>query len=1639
MLTAILLAVMSVNSYAQNYLKTFRSAAFPSRLGSLMLFSGDDGSHGVELWKSDGTSLGTTLVKDIQSGLASSNVSSLFPFNGKVYFSANNGLLGDELWCSDGTAEGTYMVKDIHTSNDVGFNNSSPREFTEWKNDLYFIASNSDSKDVLYKSNGTANGTVPLIDDAYFQASQLTKVSSGLYFTAYDRRQLWYSDGTKTGTKPIDVDDYTIIELLTECSGKLVFVTSETYYKGKFNLYIINYPGSKPVKLHTFEMANYGGVDIDNITPDQEGGFYFSIRSESTEAKDVLWHSDGLPSGTKALYSFPWTKYISQSYIQKFTMFNKALYFMGPDTHTLYVLHSLSSSPKEIVSLQLNPEVTPVQSAGKLYFSSENTLYSFNGSSATKEITHFMRPKSLFDVAGRLYFIYDDYYSKALWTNDSRSKIQISESFSNLANGGSLRFETKPDSMVSRQLTVQNVGNAPLFISDLSVSGRSFYIDKDSLKSLVPGAKFTFNLVYVPIDKQRNEKGYLYIRSNDGGGNDNWRMDLDGNASGNPGLALIPDQIRLKKNLTMPDSTTDFLLTNNRIQRLSDNDIEVGLFIFPGEKKSTYKLVQGDGDLDNDGFYINSNKLILKRGYSEQSTLTVRVQALSGQVIAERYFLITQVKNQRNLSSGDCVNNIRQISYRLNDVAVMNNAFIAIGSSGKLILSEDQGNTWQNISTGISEDLASIQVVSGTTAYILGQHGSLLKSEDGAKTWFPTTRPLTSYFNRKPMFFPSAEIGYILNDQSIFKTRDGGKRWQKFEYQTSSRFSDVYFINDQEGYICGSDKLLLHTTNGGETWKEIKVEILGEYTHFSSVTFHERNTGYITTSNGELIKTKDGGKTWNRYSVLPAQGGKLVFSDREPAWLLSLGTLFKSKDKGINWTIDTVSDFNALVYNPKIDTWCAVGSGGSYGSGYGQSISLKKSDQQWQSRSKIGDSNILVTKMFPSGTGFAFGSESYKTLDNGITWKKMPVFKGWTPIQNAAMIDERTGFYAETYKIYKTSDGGESWSENFFDYSAPVSALYFFNTQLGFYKTSNALYRTNSAGKLWTKVDSSLGTQGQFQFLDAAHGYCLNFGSGAQILATSDSGKTWSIIHVRDEMFVKSMYFINKSIGFVGGGRGELLKTTDSGRSWSPIYTEMTSFLWSIKFTDEKHGYILHTNNNGYSAIHESIDGGQNWKIIYTINKTLSDISVSGNGFIVSGEGGELFEISRDPVKPANTGYIVGDEVVLAGSKNAFSLPDVEGTSYRWSFSGGPRLEYFDNHAVATWTKPGTYKIEAVSYNMCRSGDSRSFSVIVKDMEEPEIFGPDSVYSYAKNVRYKTVDRTQITYQWAASPSTSISTNTNSVSINWSTGKIGFVTLTATDNILRIKKRAVKDVLFLQKPGLIPEDNIKLSIGSVTCRGNSDGKLNIKAEQPSRYTATLSGSDGLVATHNFADQLSISNLSPGTYQVTISDNDNLDYTRQFSFQINEPQLITVATSYQADNDMIHLRMSGGQKYFVEVNGKIYESESGILSIPALHESVRIKAYTEKPCQGIYEEFVGRNPISVFPNPVSNKINVNLSNVPQKSLSLRLYNATGLILLDRKEKLNKDISIDVSSFRPSFYFLRIYVDGKVFNTKIIKSE
>ncbi|MFK7739948.1 MAG: hypothetical protein AB8H80_06455 [Planctomycetota bacterium] len=187
---------------------------------------------GCELWRTDGTAAGTSLVADINPGVASSDVEQFRALPSGIHlFVATTALNGQELWRTDGTPQGTQLVADVFP----GPLSSGIRLLNAIGSDFVFVANDDVAGAELWRTDGTASGTSKFADihagiSLLSAPTQLAAIgpSTGV-FTYRDNGlwQLWRTDLTSAGTsKIIDLPTGTVTAPLgmTQIGNLALFV-----------------------------------------------------------------------------------------------------------------------------------------------------------------------------------------------------------------------------------------------------------------------------------------------------------------------------------------------------------------------------------------------------------------------------------------------------------------------------------------------------------------------------------------------------------------------------------------------------------------------------------------------------------------------------------------------------------------------------------------------------------------------------------------------------------------------------------------------------------------------------------------------------------------------------------------------------------------------------------------------------------------------------------------------------------------------------------------------------------------------------------------------------------------------------------------------------------------------------------------------------------------------------------------------------------------------------------------------------------------------------------------------------------------------------------------------------------------------
>jgi ELWxxDGT repeat protein len=297
--------------------------------GHTAFFTADDGTHGRELWKTDGSPGGTSLVKDIRPGSDGIGTPTFTAVgDGSVMFVISEPGSGDsQLWVSDGSDAGTKSVMDVSSgaivalgyANGVRYFTVSTNEsnvtpglwrtdgtaggtnllrpmkaadhFVELNGVTYFLgADDAGNSAGLWKTNGTNPGTSFVAPVSDLDSEPVVLNNSIYFLTSTSGQQLWRSDGTNAGTQMVQ-------QLPLKDANQPVVVGNNLFFgaleeDNTFSLWRSNgaADGSNKVAALPASAPNIIAAGSQ---------LYFALNITGTGAE--LWHSDGTAGGTAKL------------------------------------------------------------------------------------------------------------------------------------------------------------------------------------------------------------------------------------------------------------------------------------------------------------------------------------------------------------------------------------------------------------------------------------------------------------------------------------------------------------------------------------------------------------------------------------------------------------------------------------------------------------------------------------------------------------------------------------------------------------------------------------------------------------------------------------------------------------------------------------------------------------------------------------------------------------------------------------------------------------------------------------------------------------------------------------------------------------------------------------------------------------------------------------------------------------------------------------------------------------------------------------------------------------------------------------------------------------------------------------------
>ena len=464
---------------------------------------------GAELWRSDGTPAGTSLLLDIRPGPEGSKPSNMRMLGDKLLFFASDGVNGTEPWVSDGTTAGTMLLRDINAGSDGSFYFGG---FTLMGGKAYFTARDQASGIELWSTDGTTAGTRPVIDlwpgPAHSYPTFITAdpTDSYLLFRAESQQagyELHISDGTAAGTRMLadlhtgsgssypgsfrTLDHRMVFTADLPTSGTELWITDGTP------------GGTLPLKdIHPGTMDSTPRLDEAALL---NGELYFA--AQAPNVGEELWKTDGSPAGTvlvadlasSTLSSSPreLTAFGGDLFFQANINFNRELMRLDGTTGVVEELMQNATYPNRPSQLKA--------SGGQLFFRAlgpgiGEELYVTDGTEAGTQLVLDIKPGSTTSYpshlhapsSGGIYLIADD---PTAGRELMRSDGTAAGTFTILdAQPGQRTSSSEPE-----ELTVI-AGKQLYFSADDGVLGRELYRwtkagGVELIKDIFPGDDFS--------------------------------------------------------------------------------------------------------------------------------------------------------------------------------------------------------------------------------------------------------------------------------------------------------------------------------------------------------------------------------------------------------------------------------------------------------------------------------------------------------------------------------------------------------------------------------------------------------------------------------------------------------------------------------------------------------------------------------------------------------------------------------------------------------------------------------------------------------------------------------------------------------------------------------------------------------------------------------------------------------------------------------------------------------------------------------------------------------------------------------------------------------------------------------------------
>ena len=251
-----------------------------------------------------------------------------------------------------------------------------------------------------------------------------------------------------------------------------------------------------------------------------------------------------------------------------------------------------------------------------------------------------------------------------------------------------------------------------------------------------------------------------------------------------------------------------------------------------------------------------------------------------------------------------------------------------LGDDGTMIKSEDGGSSWKQEFIGIHQQFRSLAAINSRELFAGGMFGELAKSDNGGDSWQFLKSGVTQNINC--VLFTDNQNGWAAcDDKTVIRTNNGGSTWNSSQISGAKNIKALCMTGG--AIIAGDDNGgLFKSVDEGRSWKNINSPSGKSVNRLLAKGEKEI---YGVCNNGIILHSVDGGSTWSNFQVYTvANLYAITVSDKSEVWVAGEnGAMFHSTD-GKDWKSSQSqfdNDLQSMIYLPSSSTIMAVGNWGT--------------------------------------------------------------------------------------------------------------------------------------------------------------------------------------------------------------------------------------------------------------------------------------------------------------------------------------------------------------------------------------------------------------------------------------------------------------------------------------------------------------------------------------------------------------------------------------------------------------------------------------------------------------------------------------------------------------------------------------